>query len=415
MDLPIASGRAAASPWRNRRGVARLLLLSFCQIAAWGTVFYSLTVLIGPMAAELGWDQAMLIWPFSAALLVSGALSPLVGEAIERLGCRPVAVLGSAIAALCFVSLAGVQSHLHYVATWLALGLAMEMIFFQPLFAALVKEHEQDSQRSIAVVTLLTGLSASIFIIVAGVLVSWVSWRGAFLTYALLHAAAAALYLALLPAGTGSGRRTDRPSPPQRGVAATLRNHRFWTICFVITATNLIATTLSVHLIPLLTHGGLDRTDAIAVLALSGPTQLLVRLALLWIGTALTVRTLGLIALGCETAALLCLAAAPSNVYACAAFAVLFGVTAGLMLVVTAVTIRDVFGSAGYGRVQGLIMAPAILARSAGPSAMAFLLTVGWSYRAQLFGLAALALASAVLFAATTGRPEEEDHDKRLD
>ena len=415
MDLPQGSVHASAVPKRDERRVTGLLLLSICQISAWGTVIYSFTVLVDPMAAELGWDQAMLIWPFSAALLVSGAMSPLIGEAIERLGSRPVAVLGSAIAALCFISLASVQSHAHYVMTWLVLGLAMEMIFFQPLFAGLVKAGEQDSQRSIAVVTLLTGLSASIFIVVAGILVSWVSWRGAFLTYALLHAAAVVPYLVFLPAGTGSRRRTGRKSASAGpGAAATLRDPRFWTICFVITATNLIATALSVHLIPLMTHSGLDRGDAIAVLALSGPTQFLVRLALLWIGTALTLRTLGLIALGCETAALLCLAAAPSNAYACGAFAVLFGVTSGLMLVVTAVTIRDVFGNASYGRVQGLIMAPAILARSAGPLAMAFLLTVGWGYRVQLLGLAALALASAVLFAVAIGRPEEK-HGKQLD
>ena len=59
------------------------LWLSLPQLITWGSVFYTFSLLMGPLEAELGMTRAESSLAFSLALLAEGAGAWLVGRWID--------------------------------------------------------------------------------------------------------------------------------------------------------------------------------------------------------------------------------------------------------------------------------------------------------------------------------------------
>ena len=91
------SQRAA---WRRRLAdpmVSAVIALGMTQITAWGTSYYCLGVLAGPISQDTGWSRGFVFLGFTVALLVMGVVSSAVGRAIDRHGARVVMTLGTVI------------------------------------------------------------------------------------------------------------------------------------------------------------------------------------------------------------------------------------------------------------------------------------------------------------------------------
>src|SRR5205085_1138037 len=87
--------RHAARAARRRAvsGQARTVAaLGAAQTLAWASSYYLPAVLAAPMARDLGVAMPTVFAAFSAALLVSAALGPRAGAAIDRWGGRPVLI-----------------------------------------------------------------------------------------------------------------------------------------------------------------------------------------------------------------------------------------------------------------------------------------------------------------------------------
>src|ERR1044071_8466569 len=89
-------GKKAARSTSRARGRARLadpmlasvLALGITQITAWGTSYYCLGVLAGPIVHDTGWSRGFVFLGFTVALLVMGLVSSTVGRMIDRHGAR---------------------------------------------------------------------------------------------------------------------------------------------------------------------------------------------------------------------------------------------------------------------------------------------------------------------------------------
>ena len=89
--------------WRVRLAdpmFAAICALGIAQITAWGTTYYCLGVLAGPISADTGWSRSLVFFGFTIALLSMGVVSVWAGRLIDRHGARPVMVLGTLLAAL---------------------------------------------------------------------------------------------------------------------------------------------------------------------------------------------------------------------------------------------------------------------------------------------------------------------------
>jgi predicted MFS family arabinose efflux permease len=347
-----------------------VLALGTAQTLAWGSTYYLPALLAQPMATSLGLPPTAVWTAFTLALLVSAALGPFAGRAIDRWGGRPVLMTTSLLFAAGLFSLSQVQSLTGLLLAWLLIGIAMGCGLYEAAFAALVRLKGSHARASITGITLIAGFASTVgWPFTAWLEAEW-SWRGACMAWAALHLlvglplnasvprVAPPPCAASLPGNPPAPGRPVAPHPePPRGTA--------WVLAYVFAATWFVSTAMAAHLPQLLIASGASMAAAVAIGALVGPAQVAGRL--LEFGALRRFHPL----LSARCAA----AAHPIGVIcwmvwgpvAGTAFALLHGAGNGILTIAKGTLPLVYFGPTGYGQRQGLIMAPSRVAQAFAP------------------------------------------------
>ncbi|MEY4752034.1 MAG: hypothetical protein RIQ60_4248 [Pseudomonadota bacterium] len=392
-----------------RAGRTRVVAtLGTAQTLAWASSYYLPAVLAAPMAGELGLSTSSVFALFSLALLVSAAVGPAAGAAIDRHGGRPVLMGTSVLFAASLLTLALAQGLWSLAAGWLLMGLAMGAGLYEAAFASLVRLYGRDSRNAITGITLLAGFASTVGWPLSGLMLAEWGWRGACLGWAALHLlpglvlnASLPRAPALLPVGVADPAPAAQAEPPAQAERASLlspaeQRRAAWLLATVFALAWFISTAMAAHLPGMLQSGGVSLSVAVAVGALVGPAQVAGRLLefglLRRLHPLLSARLAALAhPLGAATLLLL----GPSAAFA---FALLHGAGNGILTIAKGTLPLVLFGAQAYGARQGLLMLPSRIAQAFAP----WLFGLGlerWGMRV-LYGSAALGLLAAVaLFA----------------
>src|SRR5690554_3460170 len=111
------------------------LTLALTETISWGIVYYSFSVFLAPMEADLGWSRSELTGGFSLSLLVMGAMAFPVGAWVDRHGARLLMTLGSIGASLLVIAWSQVASLPAFYLIWAKLGACAAAILYEPAFA----------------------------------------------------------------------------------------------------------------------------------------------------------------------------------------------------------------------------------------------------------------------------------------
>jgi len=372
-----AIGTQAIGAARSRPVIITALGLG--QILAWGSSYYLLAVLAGPIAADTGWTLPWVVGGISLGLLAAAIASPWVGRAIEQRGGRPVLAASSVLLAVGLLGLALAQSIPAYLGAWIVIGIGMGAGLYDPAFGTLGRLYGTSARSAITMLTLFGGFASTACWPLSALFVSCLGWRGACLAYAGLHLVVALpLYWFLLPK---ERQRTERAGPkaaaPVQGGAAVpiadVRTRRlvlgFLTVGITLSA--MISTVLSVHLLTVLQGRGIALASAVAFGTLVGPCQVGARL----IEAAIAryhhpiwtkIASAALVAAGLAT---LC-----SGQPIIAVALVFYGAGIGLESIARGTLPLALFGSAGYATLMGRLAIPSLIAQAASPSIGAFLI-----------------------------------------
>ena len=120
-----------------------------------------------------------------------------------------------------------------------------------------------------------------------------------------------------------------------------------------------------VNQVPLLIERGLSTTEAAWALGLGGLGQVLGRLGYGRLAAAFSVRMRAVVILALSAAATLLLGLLPGPEVLLVAAAMLAGAARGVFPLLQATAISDRWGAAHYGRLNGLLSAPAMIATAA--------------------------------------------------
>src|SRR5438874_4623659 len=184
--------------------------LGIAQIVSWGTLFYAIGVLGPAMRRDLGVSELFLFGVFSAALLVSGTLAPLMGRLIDRRGGRFVLSLGSVLGATACALLAAAPNAAVMAAGWLVAGAAMAACLYDPAFATLSQHAGARYRRAVTALTLFGGFASTVFWPLSLLLLEAWGWRATWAIYAGLHLALClTIHLAFIPAFRPSAAREE--------------------------------------------------------------------------------------------------------------------------------------------------------------------------------------------------------------
>ena len=383
---------------------------AFSQMAGWGVLYFSFSLLVGPMEAELGWSRTDLNGALTVGLLVTALASFPVGYCIDRFGGHLLMTAGAVLAACLLVAWSTVETLLAFYLLWAGLGLAIAMTMGEPVFAVLTV-NVRDYRRAITYVAFVTGLSSTAFIPLMNVLIGWYGWRTALVFLGLIYLAIAGVLNAVFLKGTrgtdrGAGKEASADPGPSP-LRAALRHRAFWGLVVCFSVQTFAFSGLTYHIIPMLQEKGQPLDAIVAMLALYGPAQVSGRLVLHFFGERVSMRTLGSVAAPVLPIVLLLLLVGPSFGFpGLVAYALLSGVTNGLLIIVRIVGIAEILGARGYGQVSGAMMAIIMLPRTAAPLAMAAMWQMLGGYDAVLWIMIGASVVGSVGFwIAASDRP----------
>jgi MFS family permease len=371
-----ASPESAALPEpavrRNRLIVVSAIGVG--QIVAWGSSYYLLAVLAGPVVVDTGWPLTWLMGALSIGMLVSGLASPRVGRLIDRHGGRPVLAASAALFSAGLLLLGLAPGLPVFMLAWVVLGLAMGTGLYDPAFSTLGRLYGEHARPAITHVTLFGGFASTVCWPLSAFLVDYLGWRGTCLTYAAIHLAVVLpLYLFGVP------REATRPSTaPAATKAASAPGHvqagqryAFVMLAAGFTLAAVIMTVISVHLLTLLQSQGLALAAAVALGTLIGPAQVGARVLEMVFGrkahpiwSLLASAVLVAVGLGM-------LAGGPGVV---AAGIIMYGMGSGIRSIARGTVPLALFGKEGYAILMGRIAMPTLVAQAGSPFLGAWLL-----------------------------------------
>lgn len=379
----------------------QVLALGLAQTVAWASSTYLPALLARPLAAELGFDSALVFAAFSVALLLMAALGPAVGRHIDRRGGQGVLCLSSLILAAGLGLLGMAGSLAGVFAAWALIGVGMALGLYDAAFAALVREHGLAARLPITGITLLGGFASTIGWPLTAWLVAHWDWRTACLAWA-----GANLLLALplnyrfMPSALRLAAKAGGASPAGSEQAPPVANRRNFLALLVFgAATAFVTSAMAAHLPGLLLASGLPLAVAIAAAALVGPAQVAARLAELVAAHKLRTNPLSTARLATALhplggLGLLLLGGPPGAV----ALALLHGAGNGMITIAKGTLPLFLFGPAGYGLLQGRLAVAQRLTQAAAPFLFALLLEAGGAVRGIALSFAVSLLALTALF-----------------
>lgn len=383
----MPSKSAGGAPW------AALVALSLDQLVAWGTLYYSYSVLALPIAQALGVGMSTVAAAFSLTLLVSSLLAPRVGQLLDRAGARPVLLCGALVAPLALVALSLIQRELPLLLVFVGLGVAQAFSLYEPAFRAVVGWFPVARQRSRAllVLTSVAGFASTVFLPLTTFLLQRFGWRSAVLVLAATAAVVTLPIRLALPRAEPRARPSLAPARDVAGASAT----RLIGAGFALQA--FAATGATICLVWQLVERGEKLEVAAALAGLAGASQVPGRLLLAPLSQVLTSELRLPSLLVVQAAALVGVAVltGPALVVA----VTIFGAAAGVMTLERAAIAIEWFGRESFGAGSGQLAASALLARAGAPFAIE-LLHGSFSYAAVLGLLACCLLLGSVLVSA---------------
>lgn len=349
------------------------LALGTTQTLAWASTYYVPAILAVPMARDLGIPNAWVFGAFTVALLVMGAVGPLVGREIDRRGGRIVLAWSNVVVAAGLLLLAMAQNVAVMTAGWLVLGVGMAMGLYDAAFAALAGIYGRDARGPITGITLLGGFASTIGWPVSAALDAAYGWRVACVVWALVHILVCLpINIRLIP---GPARELGAVDPASHaGADETEQQSRrsIWLLAIMFSAAWFVTGAMATHMPRLLESMGAGGAAAIAAAALIGPAQVVARLVEFSLFRAIHPLISARLAVLLHPIGAVCLALLGGP--AAMLFAILHGGGNGLLTIVRGTLPLALFGSTAYGLRQGLLGAPARLTQATAPFLFALVL-----------------------------------------
>ncbi len=373
--------------------------LGLAQITAWGTSYYSLGVLAGPIVEQTGWSRSLVYFGFTLALLAMGAVSGLAGRAIDRYGARPLMAIGTVLVSVGLVALSMVRTEAQYLGVWAFLGVGMRLVLYDAAFAALVQVLPSRGRRAISYLTLFGAFASTVFWVVGHYLNEAAGWRETLVVFAAINLAVClplnwiglARREAAGPDGApAAAAPAAHDGPPLAGSARAVAMVLF---ALVMSLNGFVFAVVTVQLVPLLEAVGLATAAAVWVASMKGFAQFGGRVVEIVFGRNLRAITVARIAIGVLPTSFVLLALSGGNFYAVLGFTLLMGASQGVITIVRGAVPLALFGATGYGAVLGILATPILVVNAVSPTLFAMIVD-RWGWHVAQLVLIAVAAAS---------------------
>jgi hypothetical protein len=198
--------------------------------------------------------------------------------------------------------------------------------------------------------------------------------------------------------GDLSGHEDELPSvdvaPPLEGQERMRAMALFAT---ALSLNGLVFSAISAHVVPLFQGLGFAGAEAVTFAAFIGPAQVASRIGDIMMGRHVKATQLGVIAFALLPVALLIFAGSGFATIGAFAFALLYGMSNGIVTIAKGAVPLVLFGRRGYGQVLGTLAAPNLILNSLAPTLFAVLLDRTSSATGMIIALVFALLSTAAM------------------
>jgi len=373
-----------------------LWVLSITQITSWGVLYYAFAVLLRPMADDTGWSPVFLTAAFSTGLIVSGVCGIFVGRRLDARGPRGIMTIGSVVGVAAVLLVATASSPAMFVAAWVVAGVAMSAVLYPPAFAALTRWGGGRRLGALTALTLVAGFASTVFAPLAAWLEGSMGWRSTYLTLAVVLAV---ITIPLHWWGLDHPWHSVKPhaSNDVDDARTITRTPPFIVLAVVMTIGAFVVYGAVINLVPMLVEQGLTTRQAAFALAIGGAGQVAGRLGYSRLDRWTSVAGRATLVLGLAAASTVFLAVSASTFLLALAGSAVAGVARGLLTLIQATSVTDRWGVEHFGRLNGILGAPVMLAAALAPFGGAALAELSGGFQEAFVLLAALCAVAAVL------------------
>jgi MFS family permease len=338
-------------------------MLAITQTIGYGVLTYVFGVFVKPMELELGWTRTQTSTAFSLTLLCAGLSAIPVGRFLDKQGARLIMSVGSSLGVLLVLAWSWVQSLSVFYGIMLCLGLVIATVLYDVAFTVVAVWFRQQRSRAMLIITLVAGLASTIFIPLATLLNETLGWRMALRILALLLAVTIPLHalvlrrrpqdMGLLPDGA-SVLDTQVTLEPSTETRAALGLSAFWFLLISVTLVRFAVSVMTPHLVPLLSERGYSPALVATAAGSIGLVQLLGRIFFTPFSRGFSLALVAAITFAIHAVGLACLLFIPTTLGVWL-FVLFYGASNGAITLARAALLADIFGSANYGQLGGVI------------------------------------------------------------
>ena len=363
-SAPLASAPLAAPLALGRKRLG--LVLGINQTLSWGMTFYLPAVIAVPAAQDLGRSTVSLLGAFTMSLLIAGLCAPRVGRWIDRHGGKGSVAASVVVLASGQIILALSPNLEVWYLGWAVLGIGMAMGLYDAAFATVGTLLGREAAPTITGITLLAGLASTVFWSLGSAIIGFMGWRGLMLVYVcIMLCVNLPMVLTFVPRLDRNLKETKQTAtertPVSRRVTICLAS--FFALRWFITSA------LAAHILALFQGIGLNAAEAVLVASLIGPGQVAGRVLEWTVG-----RRFGLLLRARAAALLFPIGAAIlplGGPVAATVFALLYGMSNGIMTINRGTLPLALFGPNGYATVLGWLAVPVLVAQAVAPTVAA--------------------------------------------
>ncbi len=349
-----------------------IVALASTVMVAFGAMFYGFSVFLTADAAGSDFSTTVLSLGYGGAALFGGLLAFPIGRFADRHGVRWVFGIGSLVGFLGLVAFSFAKEPWHVLAAWwLLIGPAGAMTYYEPAFIAVDQWFgARHRARALAVLTVIGGVSGTIFIPLTERLVTWFGWRGAAVALgAILLVVGWVTAFIFVPAGSGEERHGE---PSRFSVRSLFSDRRFvlYTIGMMLSFGTMQS--IMTHRVARFEEAGFAVASVAVWAAIASALSLPGRYASPYVAgrrRPTSVHAAGMVALTLALA----LAVVVGADWQMGAHFILFGLSFGVMLPLRAMVMSSWYSGSAYGRIMGVQWSFAAVIGAAGPAGVGVL------------------------------------------
>ena len=384
---------------RPRGGLAALCI---AELASWGLLYYSLPVAVTRISADTGWSQTTVTAALTVGLIVSALAGVRVGRLLDSHGPRTLMSLGTVIGIVALLLVAAAPNLIVFFLAWVLAGFAQAATLYPPAFAVVTRWYGAQRVKPLTTITLVGGLASTVFAPIIAWLIDSCGWRTTYVILAgILALTALPMHLFFLNRAWTDEAATQSRVPSRTEIRTITRSARFIVLQIAVALATFTLFAVTINIIPLLIERGAGYGLAAIALGLVGFGQVAGRFFYPALERHTSSRARTVLLFACGAAGLWLLAFVPGPIWLLIGTGMLAGGVRGCITLLQATAVADRWGTANFGAINGVFVAPITLGTALAPVAGPALAGVVGGYPMMAIVMAVLLTGATALSART--------------